>query len=419
MQPKLRSKLVAVYVDHGLQAQAQSWGEHCQQQAELLDIKFLGLKVNAKAQNGDSPEAAAREARYQALQGLIQSDDLVLVAQHREDQMETVLLQLFRGAGVQGLAAMPISTVFGSGRLLRPLLNTAKAEILVYALQHNLSWVEDPSNWSSDFDRNFLRNQITPLLKQRWPSLDKTLARSAKHCADAAELIEDWSCELIKHHINPLDQSLSLEKAEQLSPTKYNLLLRQWFRRLGLKPPSQAQLNSLKQQLLGSRADAIPQIQLQGHIFQKYRQHLFCLRKPQLLPIDEQTWPQELAVLCLSNGYVLSRTPAEAGINQQLWHQAKISLKPRSGGEKLKLPGRLGQHCLKKLFQEAGIPPWERQTRPLIYLDDQLAAVAGLWIAEWAWAKAPVACYEIAWRQKNVTKNESATVTIPPDHVPK
>jgi len=264
--------------------------------------------------------------------------------------------------------------------------------------------VDDPSNSSSDFDRNFLRNEIVPLLKQRWPSLDKTLARSAQHCADAADLIEDNSCELIKHRFNSSDQSLSLEKADQLSPVQYNLLLRQWFRQLGLKPPSQAQLNSIKQQFLGARADAMPQINLQGNIFQKYRQQLFCLNKQQLLMIEEQEWPQESADLCLSNGYLISRTPAESGINQQLWQQAKITLKPRNGGEKLKLPGRMGQHCLKKLFQEARIPPWERQTRPLIYFNGQLAAVAGLWIAEWAWAKAPEACYQIAWQRENVSK---------------
>jgi len=119
----LQPKIVAVYVDHGLQAPAKSWGEHCQQQAELLDVRFLSLQVDAKAQNGDSPEAAARDARYQALQNLIKTDDLLLVAHHREDQMETVLLQLFRGAGVQGLAAMPVSTAVCSSRWLRPLLN--------------------------------------------------------------------------------------------------------------------------------------------------------------------------------------------------------------------------------------------------------------------------------------------------------
>ena len=397
-QAQWQARIVAVYVDHNLQTQAKSWGEHCHQQADVLGVRFMSLQVDANAQNGDSPEAAARDARYQALQNLIKTNDLLLVAQHREDQMETVLLQLFRGAGVQGLAAMPVSIAFGAGRLLRPLLNTAKAEILAYAKQHSLTWVEDPSNLSSDFDRNFLRNEIVQLLKQRWPALDKTLARSAQHCADAADLIEDSSCILIKHRFNAADQSLSLEKIEHLSPAQYNLLLRQWFRQLGLKPPSQAQLNSIKQQLLGARADAMPQINLQGHIFQKYRQQLFCLSKQQLLMIEEQEWPLGSANLCLSNGYILSRTPAESGINQQLWHQAKITLKPRSGGEKLKLPGRMGQHCLKKLFQEAGIPPWERQTRPLIYLNDQLAAVAGLWIADWAWTQAPQAGYQITWQ---------------------
>lgn len=390
-------KIVAVYVDHGLQAQAKSWGEHCQQQADDLGVRFLNLQVDAKAQNGESPEAAARDARYRALQGLIETDDLLLAAQHREDQMETVLLQLFRGAGVQGLAAMPVSAPFGSGRLLRPLLNVAKVDILAYAEQYELTWIEDPSNLSSDFDRNFLRNDIAPLLRKHWPSLDKTIARSALHCAEAADLLEDWANAAIKNHFNPDDASLSIEKLDQLTQAQCNLLIRHWFSLLGLKPPSQAQLQTIKQQLLNASDDANPQISLQGHLFKKYRKHLFCLAKQPFLtePLD---WPTETTDLTLGNGYVLTRIQASSGIDQQLWHTAKITVKPRSGGEKIKLSGRIGQHCLKKLFQEAGIPPWERQTRPLIYLNDKLAAVAGLWIAEWAWAKTPAACYKITWQ---------------------
>lgn len=398
-QAKLKSKIIAVYVNHGLQTPADDWGAHCRRQAENLAVGFMGLKVDAQAANGESPEAAARNARYQALERLIKTGDCLLLAQHREDQMETLLLQLFRGAGVQGLAAMPTSLAFGGGTLLRPLLNIAKADIREYAQRYGLEWVEDPSNQSNDFDRNYLRNEVVPLLKQRWPSLDKTIARSAQNCGEAAGLLDNWGRQMIAQLVNPADNSLAIDPLKAFSVPQSHWLIRQWFSLLGLKPPSQALLQAIKQQLVDARPDAHPQILTQGYYLKKYRQHLFCLAERHCIkPTDCLAWPGETSSLILTNGYRLSRLSASSGINQQLWHAADISIRLRSGGEKIKLPGREGQHGLKKLFQEAGIPPWERETRPLIYLDDRLAAVAGLWVAEWAWANLPDACYRLSWQ---------------------
>jgi tRNA(Ile)-lysidine synthase len=404
-QAALKPNVIAVYVNHGLQVLADDWVEHCRRQAEILGVDFIGLTVDAKAANGESPEAAARHARYQALKSLIQVGDCLLLAQHREDQMETLLLQLFRGAGVQGLAAMPTSLPFGNGTLLRPLLNIAKTDIQQYARQQGLQWIEDPSNQSNDFDRNYLRNDIVPRLKQRWPSLDKTIARSAQNCGEAASLLDEWGRQMIARLVSPLDNSLALDQLKDFSAAQSNWLIRQWFAVLGLKPPSQALLHAIKQQLVDARPDAHPQILTQGHYLKKYRQRLFCLAERHLLkPTDSLVWPNATPALSLINGYQLSRVSASSGISQPFWHSANICIKPRSGGEKIKLPGRHGQHCLKKLFQEAGIPPWERETRPLVYLDDRLAAVAGLWVAEWAWACNPDACYRLNWVQFNLIR---------------
>lgn len=398
-QAAIKPKLIAVYVNHGLQPQADAWGEHCRQQAETLEVDFLNLNVDAKAANGESPEAAARQARYRALQQLPKTDDLILFAQHREDQMETLLLQLFRGAGIKGLAAMPLITTFGQGRLLRPLLDIGKADIQDYAVQHNLCWVEDPSNQSSDFDRNFLRNRITPLLKQRWPSLDKTVARSARHCGEAMLQLDACNTQLMADRFDPRQRSLAIGNLLDLSELQIGWLLRQWFSELGLKPPSQALLHALKTQLIEARSDANPVLRKQGCVFGKYRQTLYCLPEQRLLPLpDNFVWPTDQAHLHLPNGYVLSRISASSGINKSLWENARVDLRPRSGSEKLKLPYRTGQHSLKKLFQEAGIPPWERETRPLIYLNDRLAGVAGLCVAEWAFSNTPGNCYQVTWQ---------------------
>ena len=185
----LNAKLVAIYVHHGLQVEADFWAEHCQRTCEALGVACQIVRVNAQPIQGQSPEEAARNARYDALKAFVQSNDVLLIAQHREDQLETVLLQLFRGSGLKGLSAMPACIPFGSGTLLRPLLDVSKQAINSYAIAHELSWIEDPSNLSSDYDRNFLRNEVLPLLKQRWPAVDKTVSRSAKHCAEAQSLI--------------------------------------------------------------------------------------------------------------------------------------------------------------------------------------------------------------------------------------
>ncbi|MBD9360622.1 tRNA lysidine(34) synthetase TilS [Methylomonas fluvii] len=397
--PSLTGKIIAVYVDHGLQAESVGWGDHCRRQAESLGVDFQLLTVDARASNGESPEAAAREARYRALRQLLAVDDVILLAQHREDQMETLLLQLFRGAGVSGLAGMPITSAFGNGQLLRPLLDVAKVDIQRYAQTQGLQWVEDPSNQSSDFDRNYLRNEILPVLKQRWPALDKTVARSAKLCGDAAQMIEAWAKQTLPTVFDSTDGSFNIADLSILTATQMNCLLRHWLGRMGLKPPSQAVLQTLVEQLTTGRADALPQINIQGHSIRKYRQKLYCI--PELsLQKDAQIkcWAPEQEQMRLSNGYVLRRSAASAGLSKDLWQNALVTVAPRRGGEKLKLPGRAGHHCLKKLYQEAGVPPWERDIRPLVYLGGCLAAVAGLWVAEWAWLRAADACYQLDWR---------------------
>lgn len=409
-QAELRSTILAVYVDHGLQSLSTAWSEHCSKQAQDLGVSFSSIKVDARPSVGESPEAAARRARYQALQSVMQQGDLLLLAQHREDQMETMLLQLFRGAGIRGLAAMPVATQFGVGMMLRPLLHIPKQNILDYAEAHGLSWIEDPSNQRDDFDRNFLRNQVVPLLRQRWPSLDKTVARSAQHCGEAFELLRNWSDDGLRQVVvdaypwTRLQQTddcsltdvLQLERLAQYSQQQRHWLLREWLFSHGLKPPSQAVLATIESQLIAARDDAEPLIRLQGRCLKKYRQQLFCLDSRILQPPLECQWPPATTALALNNGYRLDKVLATSGIAKDLWDTAQITVRPRRGGEKLKLPRREGRHCLKKLYQEAAIPPWERQSRPLIYLDDRLAAVPGLWVDEWAWRSGSAdTCYQL------------------------
>ena len=377
----LNAKLVAIYVHHGLQVEADFWAEHCQRTCEALGVACQIVRVNAQPIQGQSPEEAARNARYDALKAFVQSNDVLLVAQHREDQLETVLLQLFRGSGLKGLSAMPACIPFGSGTLLRPLLDVSKQAINSYAIANELSWIEDPSNLSSDYDRNFLRNEVLPLLKQRWPAVDKTVSRSAKHCAEAQSLISVQAKAAFLDVFVSVDQSLCVRSLQQYQKPLQALILREWFQVLGLKMPSQAVVERIQSELIAARVDSDPLLQGRDYCLRRYRDKLYCLKLGVFKPVIEKQWPKELDWVACSAHQRLGITPSLSGIGVVAWQSATVTVRPRQGGERIRLPYRQGRHALKQLFQEANIPPWQRESMPLVYLDDQLAAVGDLWIS--------------------------------------
>jgi len=378
---RLKEKITAVYVHHGLQLEADAWAEHCKKTATDLGVDFKVIRVDAIAGQGESPEEVARNARYTALRTLIETDDLLLVAQHREDQLETVLLQLFRGSGLSGLSAMPAFMDFGKGVLLRPLLDTPKIAVEDYAKLHNLSWIEDPSNQNNNFNRNFLRNAIVPLLKQRWPACDKTVARSAGHCAEAQLLLSEQAKKLFLPIFNGLDETLSISQLIAYSFTQQRLVIREWFQILNLKMPSQAFIERIQSDVISARPDSDPLLSGKDYCIRRYRDKLYCLKVGRAEKIVASIWPKMQTSFSFSAGQALCFMPSSAGICYEKWQKSTVVVKARSGGEKISLPGRKGHHDLKQLFQEAGIAPWERAGIPLIYLDDKLAVVGDLWIS--------------------------------------
>ncbi len=379
--PSLKPKITAVYIHHGLQAEAESWGKHCEITAQALAINFTMQRVHAHAKLGESPEEAARNARYHALKSLMGRDDVLLIGQHREDQLETVLLQLFRGSGLRGLSGMPASMTFGVGMLLRPLLNIPKQALDDYAKSQALQWIEDPSNQCSDYDRNFLRNNIVPALKQRWPALDKTVARSARHCADAALIIAEVADELMPTVFNTDDNTLDINELKTHLPYRQTLLIRQWFQCLGLKMPTQHSIGRLQAEVLAAREDSDPLVSAPGYCIRRYRNKLYCLPPDEPRTLLNTRWVKGQTSLAITRQLTLSCQPSSTGILREIWNNASIEISWRNGGEKIRLPKRYGRHTLKKLFQEAGIPPWERELIPLIYLDGKLAAIGERWIS--------------------------------------
>lgn len=392
----LRDKITAVYVHHGLQAEAALWAEHCKETAENLQVNFIELRVDAAPISGESPEEAARNARYAALKPLLNADEALLIGQHRDDQMETVLLQLFRGAGLRGLSGIPESTFFGKGLMLRPLLNIGQHDIKQYAEDHHLQWVEDPSNQQNDYDRNFLRNTVIPLLKQRWESCDKTVARSARHCAEAQVIVSAVADELFYPVFNKANKTLCITQLQAHKSPRQQLIIRHWFQSLGLRMPAQAFVERIQTEVIAAREDSDPVLVGQGCFIRRYRDKLYCLKQLEQAPLPDMLWPIEQTAIEFANGRTLSYASSAAGIPDEQWQTAEVTIKFRSGGEKIRLPNRKEHHSLKKLFQEAGIPPWERELIPLVYLNNKLAAVGELWISADFYSEKPNGCVRLS-----------------------
>ncbi|MEE9339204.1 MAG: tRNA lysidine(34) synthetase TilS [Methylococcaceae bacterium] len=393
---QLKLKTTAVYINHGLQQEAEQWALHCEEVSLDLGVKFQCINVNAQKAIGKSLEEIAREARYTAFKSLLDKQDILLLAQHREDQMETVLLQLFRGAGVKGLSGMPLSAVFGAGKMLRPFLDVSKNEIICYAEENKLQWIEDPSNKSDIFDRNFLRNQIIPQLKNRWPALDKTIARSARHCAKSEYISQELATQLLNGVFNESDQTLDITKLLDLDTDQQRLVIRQWFQVMKLRMLSEKRLDIILNEIVLSKAAANPELQGQGYRIRRYRNKLYCLDQvASYQAIVNKIWPTGTRHIQLDHSFSLIRVDSFKGIPKALWNQSEVRIKFREGSEKIKLPGRKGHHSLKNLFQEKAIPPWERSQIPLVYLNDRLAAISDLWISADFYSVDKVECYQL------------------------
>ena len=390
--------LAAMYVDHGLQAASAGWGEHCAHICHGLDIPFRVLRIDARPLPGESPEAAARRARYAALAAELEPDAALLTAHHRDDQAETLLLQLLRGAGPHGLAAMPTTSRLGPGWLLRPLLEVDRSELLDYALEHGLHWIEDVSNTDTRFDRNYLRQRILPLLRERWPAVGRNLARSARWCAETADWLDaDADADLARVAAQRPD-ALHIPALRELGEPRQRNALRRWLRRLGLPVPDSQQLRHILHDALTAARDRQPCIRWPGGEVRRYRDMLHALPPPPEHDARQTfIWRHETNVyppLDLPGlGTLRLRATFGEGLRAETLAGATLTIRFRQGGERFRPVGRHHGQELKKLLQEAGIPPWERDRLPLIYLpstptlphegggNPSLLAVVGLGIA--------------------------------------
>lgn len=364
--------LSAIHIHHGLQAAADAWPAHCRALCAALSVP---LQVDyVQVAPAASLEQAAREARYAAFAARLGVGELLLTAQHRDDQAETLLFRLLRGAGVQGLAAMPESRALGAGQLVRPLLNCSRDELLAYAREHKLSWIEDPSNADERFSRNYLRRQVMPALLRRWPQACANMARSAAHLNEAAQLLDELALQDIAAAQVPGEfawlplANLALPALRGLSEPRQRNALRYWLRPLTAMPDSEHWAGW--QALRDAASDAAPIWKLAAGELRRTDERLWWLtgdwlRSPASPHVAVQA-NQQLALP--GNGSVQIDGQLPAG-NWQLGY--------RQGGDQLLLPGR-GRRDLKRLFNELRVPAFVRDRLPLLRLDNQVMALANL-----------------------------------------
>lgn len=378
----LVKKIEAIHVNHGISQNSDDWEARAALFCKQINIPLTVKKI--KIHSSSNLEEEARKARYEAFRSLLTEKDALLLAHHRDDQAETVLLQLFRGAGVDGLSAMQRYKPFEASTLVRPLLHCSRKNLEAYAHFHQLSFVTDESNADCSYARNFLRNKIIPELETRWPGVQVNLARTAEHCLNAQMLLIDLAEIDYQEEITKkegLCSTLCIEKFKSLSFLRITNILRTWLRSHAKRLPTTAIFNRLITEVIFANEDKCPEIIWGSYQIRRYQQKLYLLTNFKDLSLPDVSWPTFPDSLVLPKG--LGALKATASETQGLvMPESRVSLVVsfRKGGEEMIFRGQ--RKSLKKLFQEWRVPPWLRRRIPLLYINGELAAVVGYAISD-------------------------------------
>lgn len=381
-------QLAAHHVHHGLSSHADTWADFCQATCDRLNVPLIITRANINANSELGIEAAARKARYAIL--FKHNINFVCTAHHQDDQAETLLLQLARGSGVKGLAAM---APFDSKRkLLRPLLNISRTTLEQYAKHHRLSWVDDESNLNQKFDRNFIRHSILPLLEKQYSAIKQNLARTATHLAEANDLLDTLAEQDAKACFKDgVDaNTLFLSPLISLSQSRVNNVLRWWLAQNYVRMPSTSQLQQITQQLLFAKSDADIKIRLTQESFnvndekprelilKRYLHSAYIITgSVASLPIHA-VWKNESVIHLSNQSYLKFSQVIGEGFAIKHLNNKQLFIKNRVGGERFKPDLNRPSRSLKVILQTSSIPPWQREQLPLIYLGDTLAIIPNI-----------------------------------------
>lgn len=374
LQARLGFRLAAVHVNHQISAHADEWQGFCERLCRDCGVALTCHRVSVP-RGCRGLEAEARAQRYAVLTGL--NTDWIALAHHRDDQAETVLHNLLRGAGVRGAAAMPTTRSLGAGAatLIRPLLAVARTEIEAAARAAALTWIEDESNLDTSYARNFLRREILPRLSERFPGCESALARAASRCAEAEEVLEELAAADLA--LAARGACVDVGALRRLSPARANNLLRFWLRRRGVPMPEAAALHEILRQGSGAASDRQMQVRIGKQSVRRFAGHLHVIADDAAPVPAEVAWHGESA-LPWGGGRVWFTQVIGEGVSAAALARHPLCLRKREGGERLRLAPVAPRRTLKKLFQEHRIPPWQRANLPLLWCGDDVAWVAGI-----------------------------------------
>ena len=351
-------QLRAMHIHHGLSPHADDWVAHCEAVCSGWAIPLIVERVTLEDE-GLGIEAQARKARYAAFSGALQPGEALVTAQHLDDQCE----------------------------LIRPLLGETRASLEAWAQQHHLRWIEDESNQDDSYDRNFLRLRVLPLLSERWAHFSEAVARSAMLCAEQESLLD----ELLSGELNTLttaDGALNIAPLKVMSPVRRAALIRRWLASHRAVMPSRAMLNRIWEEVAQAREDAAPCIRLNGYDVRRYKEQLWWVKSVPSLADVVLDWPspEKALTLPLNAGVVALSHSGNVRLPEP---DENVTIRFRASGM-LHIVGRNGGRKLKKIWQEQNVPPWQRDTTPLLFYGDTLIAAAGVFITQEGWAEAGV-----------------------------
>lgn len=356
----------AIHINHNLSHIDTQWQEHCQTVCAALNIPLLCITVDANPNGSQSPEEAARIARRMAWREVLNENDVLLVAHHADDQAETVLFRLLRGSGPKGLSGIKAISKVGQATLWRPLLGVSKSHLLEYATANNLNWLQDKSNFNDKYDRNYLRKHVIPVMLNRWPAAIENINRAAKLCGQLEEFIAPQITQALAK-ISDKNQVLDLTALRNHSLQWQQEILRAWLQQQNL-PPSSLHIKSILKQVVNARVDSIPEYILANKVVRRSQERLYLL-EPSMNTKEEYKIAWDLQQpLILPCGTIL--TVADISDDLKFIDKLKeyeISVQSSHGRK------------AKKVFQQHAVPPWERAKYPLLFANDRLVCVIGLW----------------------------------------
>ena len=391
-----KKRITAVHVNHQLSSNSDIWQKHCEDRCLEIGVDIICKTVSIK-NRGTGIEDAARNARYSVFEKLLKKNDLLILAHHADDQIETMLFRLFRGSGIKGMSGMPISRLLGNGELFRPLLPFFRRDLESYASANQINWIEDDSNLDIAFDRNFIRHKLIPTINERWPNSSFKLNRSANIFAESDFLINilaQKDFKIVKEVSERVGWSISIDKLNGFEIIRQKNILRYWFNLHNLTLPSHAVLDNALNQMIGSKIDAEPIVSWGDLQLRRFNKKLYLLplnfedpnysvkkkKGRELLEKNSIKWDGSSHLILPDSSSLCVKLKIKGGLRIDV--KKNLEIRFRSGGERCKPQGRSGSNTLKKLFQEYSLEPWLRNNIPLIYIDNRLAAVGDLWVCD-------------------------------------